>query len=359
LVHTPSGNRWNSHKINNREGEVIVDRNGTPVKIVKYTNANDIIIEFQDKNKYQQKTRYDCFLSKRLNNPYYPIIYGIGYLGNGKYVCGENYKVNHSYRVWSDMIGRCYNSSKMYYYCYGGEGVKVCEEWHNYQNFAKWWEENYYQIENEKMVLDKDWINPKLKLYSPENCVIVPEYVNLLIIKNNKKSKLPNGVSYRKSGRGLKRYVANIKCMDIKKTFYCFTPEEAFEKYKYEKEKHIKEIAEKYKDKIPLKLYTAMYKYKIKPYYGETIKHKHIPIKILTISNKEIKRIRNLMNITQENFSKIIGVCNCSMINWESGKTIPKQDKIKKIIKFCKNNNIKPNISNKIIAMTVKNIQNQ
>ena len=65
------------------------------------------------------------------------------------------------------------------------------------------------------------------------------------------------------------------------------------------------------------------------------------------------------MNITQENFSKIIGVCNCSMINWESGKTIPKQDKIKKIIKFCKNNNIKPNISNKIIAMTVKNIQNQ
>lgn len=41
------------------------------------------------------------------------------------------------------------------------------------------------------------------------------------------------------------------------------TPEEAFEVYKYYKEKNIKEVADYYKDKIPQKLYDAMYNYEV------------------------------------------------------------------------------------------------
>ena len=37
----------------------------------------------------------------------------------------------------------------------------------------------------------------------------------------------------------------------------------AFEAYKKEKEKYIKEVAEEYKSVIPTELYDAMYKYKI------------------------------------------------------------------------------------------------
>ena len=35
-------------------------------------------------------------------------------------------------------------------------GCTVCEEWHNYQNFAQWHEEHYYEVPNEIMCLDKD-----------------------------------------------------------------------------------------------------------------------------------------------------------------------------------------------------------
>ena len=41
------------------------------------------------------------------------------------------------------------------------------------------------------------------------------------------------------------------------------TPEEAFYKYKEFKENYIKEVAEEYKDVIPVKLYEAMYRYKV------------------------------------------------------------------------------------------------
>ena len=41
------------------------------------------------------------------------------------------------------------------------------------------------------------------------------------------------------------------------------TIEEAFNTYKIEKEKYIKQIADEYKNRIPKKLYKAMYNYKV------------------------------------------------------------------------------------------------
>ena len=41
------------------------------------------------------------------------------------------------------------------------------------------------------------------------------------------------------------------------------TPEEAFQAYKVAKESHIKEIADKWKDKIEPRVYEAMYNYKV------------------------------------------------------------------------------------------------
>ena len=41
------------------------------------------------------------------------------------------------------------------------------------------------------------------------------------------------------------------------------TPEKAFNIYKTEKEKYIKEIADEYRDKIPSKIYNALYNYEV------------------------------------------------------------------------------------------------
>lgn len=41
------------------------------------------------------------------------------------------------YRAWASMLSRCYNSKTINYKYYGGRGIKVCEEWHKFENFYK------------------------------------------------------------------------------------------------------------------------------------------------------------------------------------------------------------------------------
>lgn len=39
------------------------------------------------------------------------------------------------YRAWSNMLSRCYNQKHPAYQYYGGEGVRVCDEWRDFRNF--------------------------------------------------------------------------------------------------------------------------------------------------------------------------------------------------------------------------------
>lgn len=80
-----------------------------------------------------------------------------------------------------------------------------------------------------------------------------------LVIKN-RNNKL-NETNYNKCGE-LMRIIeynnAHIKTFSRYKT-----KEEAFLVYKQAKEKYIKQVADEYKDKIPKRLYDAMYKYEV------------------------------------------------------------------------------------------------
>ena len=42
------------------------------------------------------------------------------------------------YGTWFQMISRCENHNQKHYDRYGGRGIKVCEEWHDFWNFVKW-----------------------------------------------------------------------------------------------------------------------------------------------------------------------------------------------------------------------------
>lgn len=45
---------------------------------------------------------------------------------------------NHSsYNVWRGMMNRCYNKNVDNYKHYGGKGIKVCESWHEIENFIE------------------------------------------------------------------------------------------------------------------------------------------------------------------------------------------------------------------------------
>lgn len=58
--------------------------------------------------------------------------------------CKKNYdKITHGmykspeYRIWADMLKRCYNPNSTSYPWYGALGVKVCTEWHLFENFYR------------------------------------------------------------------------------------------------------------------------------------------------------------------------------------------------------------------------------
>lgn len=73
-------------------------------------------------------------------------------------------KDNPLYTIWKGMRQRCTNSNNPAYPNYGGRGIRVSEEWSQFEDFAKWAENNGYQ-----RGLDIDRINNDGN-YSPDNC---------------------------------------------------------------------------------------------------------------------------------------------------------------------------------------------
>jgi hypothetical protein len=100
------------------------------------------------------------------------------------------------------------------------------------------------------------------KIYSKDTCIIVPSKINKLFVKEKSiRGNYPIGVCYHKQ---ISRYVAKLTINNKEKHLGCFDTEvEAFNAYKIAKEKHIEEVANEYKDKIPQKLYDAMINYEV------------------------------------------------------------------------------------------------
>lgn len=163
-----------------------------------------------------------------------------------------------SYRRWSNMLQRCYDKDfhikkPTYAEC------TVCKEWLRFSSFKKWFDKNYV----DGYVLDKDILVKGNKVYSPDTCCFVPAALNSLLTKRDyHRGNYPIGV--QKPPRG--RFFASIHLNGMTKKIGRYdTIEEAFEAYKQAKEKHIKEVAEKYYSdgKITERVYDALMKYEV------------------------------------------------------------------------------------------------
>jgi len=199
-------------------------------------------------------------MNVKIKSPFDISVYGVGYFGIGKYKALINSKQTQQYRAWHGMLERCYSEKhheihQTYIDCI------VCEEWHNYQIFAKWYDDNYYRINNEIMSLDKDWLYKGNKIYSPDTCIFAPQYINSSIVnKKNNRGELPIGVTIY---QGKYRVRCRNNTGEYKHLGTHDTPGQAFEAYKTFKEAYIKQVAKSYKDHIPTKLYEAMINYEI------------------------------------------------------------------------------------------------
>jgi len=244
-----------------RLGEISYNALGYKMKIIEYNNARNIIVQFED--GYTTKSEYACFSKGQILSPYNKRICGVGYIGKGEYsYYYKNNKPLQSYVIWSNMLTRCYSKNPCKTYASYIE-CSVHGSWHNFQNFAKWYDENFYQIGNEKISLDKDILVKGNKIYGPENCVFTPSRINNLFIKGNKiRGDYPIGVTCRDNNGRYNAFCNNIQGHRTSLSVFA-SPEEAFQAYKNFKEKIIKEVAEKYKFKIPTILYEALLKYEV------------------------------------------------------------------------------------------------
>ena len=252
-------------KFEDRTGEESLNNFGSKMVISEYRNRRDIDIYFPEYNWVFEHAMYNAFKKGNVKCPYESRICGVGYLGEGKYKTKENGKHTNEYRIYYNMLMRCYDP-KFQEKHPSYKGCTAENDWLNFQNMAEWIENNYYEVPGEQMHLDKDILCKGNKVYSRETCIFVPQRINELFVKRDKsRGDCPIGVSPTSScnyqatcndGNGKYIYLGSYS-----------SKEEAFQVYKVYKEKIIKETIDSYEGIIPEPHYSrlkeAMYNYEV------------------------------------------------------------------------------------------------
>jgi hypothetical protein len=140
----------------------------------------------------------------QIKHPLDRTVYGRGYLGIGEYTYEENKKRSY---CWRAMFKRCYEENGNYL---PYTEVGVSEDWCNFQNFAKWYDENYV----DGWELDKDLKSLDLtKEYSEGCCIFIPPELNKRL--SHTYESVPN-----KEGRKYRAKVSrNLKSIELGRYF--------------------------------------------------------------------------------------------------------------------------------------------
>ena len=233
-------------------GEKHITSEGYEVEVIKYLGRQNCTIKFNNGLELDG-LQYSNIKRGKVKNPYHKSVYGVGYLGEGEFLIQKSCS---KCSTWRNIISRCYSGTTQekhptYKNC------SVDERWHNFQNFAKWYEENYIS----EWHLDKDILFKGNKIYSPQTCCFVPAEINTLFVKNNiRRGDSPIGVFKTKSGK----FSASINKYGTLIHLGTFdTIEEAFQIYKTTKEVYIKKVADEWRPLIKPRVYDAMYAYEV------------------------------------------------------------------------------------------------
>lgn len=188
------------------------------------------------------------------NTPYQPSVYGVGYVGKGKFKAFENGDDTYEYKKWRGMLRRCYCAKSLEKYpTY--KGCTVHPEWHNFQNFAKWLSSNKFgELGYE---LDKDLLSNGSKIYSKDTCSLVPMEINhLLVNSESQKGIMPIGVYYNEKAN---KYGSRIRINGKRKYLGFFDCQnKAHQAYVDAKKAYVKKTAIEWRDKIDIDVFNAL-----------------------------------------------------------------------------------------------------
>lgn len=157
-------------------GDYFINRQGHGVTI-KSMSGNDIVVVTDNGNSFT--VNRGNLAKKVFKVRDVASVCQVGYIGFGKYPSKEYGKHTKAYQSWRDMLRRCYDESSVRFKCYGGRGIYVCSDWHNFQNFAEWYNSQHTHGDV-RYHLEKDFLCKNI--YSPSGCLLLPSYLNASIV---------------------------------------------------------------------------------------------------------------------------------------------------------------------------------
>lgn len=236
---------------------------GFEVEVVKYNNARDVQVVFNDAARTSIRVEAAQLKRGSLRNPNHPTYLGIGFIGVGPYKTkGPDNKFTKEYIVWNGMLNRCY-SENVYIRnsCPTYDDCTVDEQWHNFQEFSEWYN---FQVGSNKegYQLDKDLLKRGNKVYGPENCILLPKDLNTLIVtRKGGRGEFLIGASWDKKKQ---KFIAQGNFGVGTRWMGQFDTElEAHLAYKKNKELYIKSMANVWKGKIDERAYLTLMKYEV------------------------------------------------------------------------------------------------
>ena len=183
-----------------------------------------------------------------------PLFYGFCTNSKRRHKTVANGRINPAYRVWKNMITRCY-CSKYQKNNTTYIGCTVASEWLDFQDFADWFENQEFHQQGYQ--LDKDLLVPKNRVYSSDTCCLLPAEINIMIVeKRSNQGLYPQGVYFEKSTN---KYKAQARVDGSYKHLGRFDcPDEAHQAYKIAKELYVKEKALEWQDRIADNVFQAL-----------------------------------------------------------------------------------------------------
>lgn len=159
-------------------------------KMYRTKDGFDVRIVREKKSRYiMYCDEYGYMFSvgkKEIEKPFSLLMYNFGYIKTDDidYIDGISKRL--AWVRYKSMIHRVYSGYERHK---AYRNVTVCDEWRNFVNFEKWFNENNI----DGFVMDKDMLSePDNKIYSPVTCCFIPRSING--IGNNKNSiELRNG----------------------------------------------------------------------------------------------------------------------------------------------------------------------
>ena len=255
-------------------GAEFITRTSGKCVVIDYKSGKDMTVAFYNP-PYVTKCTMGNLRTGHVKNPYYPTLYGKGFIGIGTYSSKNRYV----YDLWASMLKRAY-SDKEHTNSPSYKDVEVCEEWFNFQNFAEWcYSQEFFGVKDDKerwYELDKDILVQGNKTYSPDKCCFVPKEVNLIFVNIAcKDSKGSVGVQYIPK---IGKFIARVSFEGKSKYLGSFRDlEDAKKVYENNKRCCFKEVADRWGAKLDERVYIKL---------KELSKHLDIDCSYDKVSNK-------------------------------------------------------------------------